>query len=133
MEHEKRKPFQANPYEKKFMKIIFISAAIPFCVLMAIFYAMFHNLIYEYLNLSLLKNFIRQFTILAIIAFMYYFIFVGLIAYHYAHRMFGALPRVLREFDELLQGGRKRSIKLRDKDFGKELVEKINVLIEKLP
>ena len=128
-----RRPFSTNPYEKKILNIVFLSAGMPVLIVVGVFYCLFSDLVYTYLNSGMADHFLYQFLILSIIILLYYFLFVGIIAYRFIHRLVGAFPRVLRELDERIAGKSRAHIHLRQGDYARELVNRINALIDKLP
>ncbi len=128
-----RRIFSINPYEKRMLLVVFLSASIPILVVIGFFYSMFSDLLYTYLNSGLADHFLAQFFLLSIIIIVYYFIFVGIIAYRFIHRLVGPFPRILRELDERISGKSRSRIYLRQGDYAKELVNRLNALIEKLP
>ena len=133
MEKKDRKLFSANEYERGILQLVFLSAGIPVLVVVGFFYCLFSDLVYAYLNSGLADHFLSQFLILSLIILLYYFLFVGIIAYNFVHRLVGAFPRVLRELDERINTNVRTHIRLRKGDYAKELVDRINALIDKLP
>ena len=75
---------------------------------------------------------LHRFFILSIILFFYYSFFIGVITYFFVRRLLGALPRVLAELDDRISGKSKGPIALRKGDYGKELIDRVNILIEKI-
>ena len=133
MEKKNRKPFSTNPFERKILRVILLSAGVPVLAVAGFFYSMFSDLVCSYLNIGLAGHFLYQFLILTVFVLMFYFLFVGLISYHFIHRIVGAFPRVIKELDEKIKGKSKTHIYLRQKDFAKELIDRINALIDKIP
>ena len=132
MEHRKIAPFSANAYERKILKMIFLSAGIPIIAVAGFYYSLFNDLICAYLRYDLASHFLKQFLILTIFVLIFYFVFLGLISYRVVHRFVGAYPRVLRELDETLHQKLKRHIVLRKGDYAKELIDRVNKLIDLL-
>jgi H+/Cl- antiporter ClcA len=131
-EHEKgRRPFSLNQYERKILNIVFLAAGIPVFLVIGFFYCMFSDLVYTYLNTGLAGHFLDQFLVLSLILILYYFLFVAIVAYSFAHRLVGALPRVIRELDQKIAGKSKSHIQVRKDDYVKELIDRINMLIDK--
>ena len=129
---KQRKPFSVNIFEAKILKIILISAGIPVFLVVGFFYSMFSDLVYTYINSGLAQHFLDQFFILSLILIVYYFLFVAILAYRFAHRLVGAFPRIIRELDEKISGKSKEHIRLRKDDYAKELIDRVNKLIDKL-
>lgn len=133
MSKKVRSPFSTSPFERKILAVIFLSVGIPVTIVLLFLYSMFSDLIYTYLSLEKESNFLHQFLRLSVIILVYYFIFVGVIAYGFIHKLIGAFPRLLRELDERIQGKSKTHIHLRQGDYGQKLIDRINSLIDKLP
>lgn len=128
-----RWPFSTSPFEQKILAVIFLSAGIPVTIVLLFLYSMFSDLIYVYLTLERGRYFFNQFLFLSAVLLAYYFAFVGIVAYGFIHRLVGALPRVLRELDERIQGKSKSHIHVRKGDYIQKLIDRINALIDKLP
>ncbi len=133
MERRRLPPFVTNTYERRILKMIFLSTGIPVIVVAGFYYSLFNDLICAYLRYDLASHFLKQFVILSIFVLLLYFIFVGLISYKHVHRFVGSYPRVLRELDEKIQRKTKQHIYLRKGDYAKELIERINKLLDQLP
>lgn len=133
MKQKERIPFSTNPYEQKILKIVFISAGIPIFLVVGFLYCIFSDLIYNYLSSDIADQTLYQFFILLIIILVYYFLFVGIIAYRFAHRLAGTFPRLLTEIDEKIHGKSRTLIRVRKDDYTKDLIERINTLVEQLP
>ena len=128
-----RKIFKTNPYERRILKITFLSAGIPVFGVIGIYYYLYSDLLFNNLNNNMANQFLRQFLILSLFILAFYFLFVGIIAYNFSHKLAGAFPRILRELDERINTKVRTHIRLRKGDYAKELIARINLLIDKLP
>ena len=128
-----RRIFTINPYERKMLLVVFFSASVPIVLVVGFFYSVFSDLLYTYMNSGLAGQFLRQFSIDSVIILVYYFLIVGIIAYRFIHKLVGPFPRILKELDEKIAGKSRSLIYLRQGDYAKELVSRLNALIEKLP
>ena len=128
-----RKLFSTNKFERKVLTIIMVSVSIPIFIVIAFFYMLFYDVIYGYLQSGLADHFIHRFLNMAIIILCSFFFGVGMLSYRLVHRLLGSFPRISRELDDIISGKHKNKICLRDDDFGKELIDRVNVLIDKLP
>lgn len=133
MDKKDRKLFSTNEYEKRILQIVFLAAGAPVFVVVGFFYCLFSDLVYTYLTSGMADRFLNQFLILSVIVLLYYFLLVGIIAYNFVHKLVGAFPRILRELDERVQGKTKSHLRLRQGDYAKALVDRINALLDKLP
>ncbi len=133
MDKKSRKPFSTNTYERKIFKIVFLSAGIPVFIVVGFFYCLFSDLVYTYLNSGMADHFIYQFLVLSIIILVYYFLFVGIIAYRFIPKFVGAIPRIIKELGDAVDGKSKAHISVRDGDYIQKLIGRINDLIDKLP
>lgn len=133
VEKEIRRPFSLNEFEGRILRIVLLSAGLPVLLVVGFFYCMFSDLIYTYLNTGLAQHFLDQFFILSLLLIMGYFLLVALLAYRFAHHLVGAFPRILREIDGCIAGKSKKHIHVRKDDYGKELVDRVNQLIDKIP
>ena len=132
MNNQKRMPFATNSFERRILGVVFVSTLIPIILVMGFFYILLHDLIDAYLRIDLARHFLQQFIILSLIVLAYYFVLVAVISYRFVHRLFGAYPRILKELDQVLAGLSKRRISLREGDYGRELIKRVNTLIERL-
>ena len=128
-----RRFFNTNPYERRILRIVFISAGIPVFVVIGFFYCLFGDLAYQYLTANLADHFLYQFFMLSIIILAYYFLFVGIIAYRFVHRISGDIPRILSELDEKVAGKSRSHIYVRQGDYAQDMIDRINALIDQLP
>jgi len=125
-------PFAMNPYERRILSVIFLSASLPVFLVVGFFYCLFSDIIYTYLQSDMADESVRQFLELTILILLYYFFFVWILGYHFVHKLVGAFPRIFRELDEKISGKLKAPIHLRKGDFGKDLIKRINSLADKL-
>ncbi len=132
MDKKSRNFLAINPFEKKILKIVLLSAVIPIFIVMGFFYCLFSDLVYSYLKSNMGDQFLRQFFTLTVVMLVYYFIFLGIVAYYFVHKIAGPLPRIFRELDRVIAGNSRSHISLRRGDSLKELVSRINILIDKL-
>ena len=127
----KRNIYNVNPYEKKILHAIFIYATLPILFIITIFYFIFSDLIYEYAASGLTQRFPQQFLILAGLIVLYYLIFARFVFQH-VNRLAGFYPRILKELDKVIEGASTQDFHLREGDYAKELVDRINKIIHKL-
>ena len=132
MNRKNRVPFSTNPYERKILKIVFLSAIFPVLIVIGFFYCLFSDLIYTYLNSTMADHSLYQFFILSIIILLYYFLFLSIIAYYFVHKLVGVFPRIFRELDEKIAGKSRSPIYVRKGDYVKGLTGRINSLLDKL-
>jgi len=132
MKKKERRPFSTNYLERKILKVVFLSSGIPVLIVVGFFYCLFSDLINIYLGSSMADNFLQKILNLSIIILLYYFLFVGILAYRFVHKLVGAFPRVLREMDEKIMGKSQSPIRLRHGDYAKELITRINALIDRI-
>jgi len=128
-----RKLFATNIFEREILAVILISISLPAVMLAVFFYALFHDIIYGYLQSGLADHFIKQLSIAVVFMLAFYLLFVLILSYRFVHRLFGALPRVLKELDGIIVGASRRHIRLRPGDYGTEFLERINAIIDQLP
>ncbi|MFA5060330.1 MAG: hypothetical protein WC676_06865 [Candidatus Omnitrophota bacterium] len=133
MNDKNRKIFSINQFESRILRIVFISAIVPFLLITGFFYFMFYDLVHTYLKTGMATHFLKDFLIVAAIFLAYYFVLVGILAYRFVHKLLGAIPRILRELDERISGKSKAHIHLRKGDYASEIIDRINTLIDKLP
>ena len=133
MQKKDRRIFSTNEFERKILWVIILSVAIPILIVLGFIYSIFGDFVYTYLNSGFADQVLYQFFSISVILLAYYFLFVGIIAYHFVHQLCGSFPRVLREMDERIEGKTRSHIYLRRGDFAKELVTRINAMIDKLP
>lgn len=129
----RRRPFSTNPFERKILGIVLASTCIPVIMVMLFFYVLFYEIIYVYLRSGLADHFIKSFLSVAAIITLLYIVVVGVIAYRFVHGLFGSYPRVAGELEDIINGKAKKHIHLRLGDYGKELVNYVNALIDRLP
>ena len=132
MNRKNRVPFSTNPYERKILKIVFLSAAFPVLIVVGFFYCLFSDLIYTYLNSTMADHSLYQLFILSITILLYYFLFLSIIAYYFVHKLVGVFPRISRELDEKIVGKSRSPIYVRKGDYVKGLTGRINSLLDKL-
>jgi len=133
MPKKDRRIFSTNNFEKKILGVIFFSVAIPVLIVIGFVYSIFGDFVYTYLNSGFADKILYQFFTISLILLAYYFLFVGIIAYYFVHQLCGSFPRVLKEIDERVAGKSRSHIYLRRGDFARELVGRINAMIDKLP
>ena len=126
-----RKVYKANPFERKILQTIFLYATLPLVIVILIFFALFSDLIYSYIQSDLGHHFLDRFWVLVAYIALYYIIFARMV-FRFANRLAGAYPRIIREIDEILSGKRPQGhIRLRQGDYSQDLIEQINRLIDK--
>ena len=133
MQKKDRRIFVLNQYERKILWIIFVSVAIPVIFVIGFVYSIFGDFIYTYLSSGFADQLLHQFFVISILIMAYYFLFVAIIGYFFVHRLCGSFPRILRDLDDRIAGKSRAHIYLRQGDFAKELVSRINVMIDRLP
>ncbi|MFH1360789.1 MAG: hypothetical protein ABIJ41_07155 [Candidatus Omnitrophota bacterium] len=133
MDRQGRRLFSRNEYENKILAIVFIAASFPVILVIAFFYCIFNDLVYNHLQTSIASQFLHQLMVLTVILLFFYFLFVGMLAYYFAHKLVGAFPRVIKEMDERIQGKTKTHILVRRGDYIKDFVNRVNALIDKIP
>ncbi len=130
---KKRQLFSVGKYEKEIINAFFLFACVPLGVSIGSLYWLYsiitdpaspHSIVVNKSSESLI--------ILGIIALIYYFLFIGFLAYRRANKMVGSIPRVIKEIDDVLQKNKKTRIVVRQGDYLQELIDRINALIEKL-
>ena len=121
----------ANPYEKTVLKAIFIFSAFPVLLILLLFYGLFSDLIYTYISSELGNTFMDRFLLFVNLILIYYVIFARMV-FRFVNRIFGPYSRILKELDDILAGERHQLLFLRKDDYGQELIDRINALIEKL-
>lgn len=131
MEGQKRNIYQLNVYERKILKVIFLFAALPVFLVILFFFGLFSDLIYTYIQTDVAKDFIDRFLLLAALLVLYYLFFMRLL-FGFVHRLAGAYQRILRELDEIIAGTKRAHLYLRKDDYSKELIDRINQLIDRL-
>ncbi|HQO58710.1 MAG TPA: hypothetical protein PLT76_08345 [Candidatus Omnitrophota bacterium] len=124
-----RSVFNKNPHEKRILQVVFLLSTIPVFLIILLFFALFSDLIYTYIHTDLGQHFLDRVFMLCALILLYYIIFARLI-FRLVHRMFGAYERIIRELDSMLAGGERHTIHLRKNDFGQDIVERINKLIQ---
>ena len=127
-----RRPFSTNVFERKLISYVVAIVSIPAFVVTLFFLALFSNVIYGYIQSGMADHFMRYFVALAGVLLVSYFFSVLIASYYFVHRLFGSYPRILRELDEIIAGKARHRIRLRTGDYGVELIERINGLIDKL-
>ena len=127
-----RSVFNKNPYEKKILQVVFLLSVLPMMLIIALFLALFSDLIYNYLHTDLSQHFMDRVLMFSALISLYYIIFVRIV-FGFIHRMFGCYARILRELDRILAGGERNPLHLRKNDFGQDILLRINKLIQSLP
>jgi len=127
---QQRKLYQSNAYEKKLLKTIFIYASIPLIFIILFYYVLLYDLINAYIQSGLADNLLPQFIILSSVICIYYLILYKLV-YRFVNRLAGFYPRILRQLDDIINTNAHAHLKLRDDDYGQELMDRINQLIDK--
>jgi len=94
------------------------------------FYTVFNDLITVYINSGLAQNFLQRFLILAAIITVYYRVFCRIV-FQFVNRIVGFYPRILKELDHIINSKSKSYLELRQGDYAKELIVRINLLIDK--
>ncbi len=133
MPKKSRRLFSTNKYERKILGIVFLASTFPVLILTAIFYSILYDLAQNHLLSNFARQYIGQFFNLTMVLLCFYFLFVFLIAYYFTHKLFGVFPRLIRELDRRISGETKVRISVRKGDYLKEFVDRVNLLIEKLP
>lgn len=128
----KRSIKNANPCERRILRAIFLFAALPVILILLLFYGLFSDLIYTYIETDLSGRFLDRFIMLSALILFYYIIFARMV-FRFVNRIFGPYNRILRELDQIISGESRRPLRLRENDYAKELVDRINKLIENLP
>lgn len=133
----RRKRFFANVLHRDIFSLICLAALIPMSVsCAALFYLIFnitaHQLAIPEVIAQNLYPAAR--TVLFIIWIITPFVIAVILvfAYKVTHKIVGPYSRVLRELDESISGTRQGPIILRSKDKFQPLVDKINILLERI-
>jgi CBS domain containing-hemolysin-like protein len=128
---QKRNIYKPNKYERKILITIFLYATIPMFVVILLFFGLFSDLIYTYIGSGLAEHFINRLLILVVLIFFYYLIFSRMV-FRFTNRLAGAYQRLLGELDKIITGTATHHLHLRKDDYGQELIDRINKLIDKL-
>ena len=124
----------ANRQQQQIIQLVFFTTIVPVVVTVAavsyLFFDIATNLMMDgYQSIPIIKKII----IAAIIVLPCYIVILGIWSYKISNRLTGPLNRIYREVDEMLAGKPKHHIQLRENDSLKDLVDRINRLIDKLP
>ncbi len=127
-----RRFFIFNAYETKMLAVIFLFSSIPIFIISGFFLTFFGDLAYTYLDSQTADHLLKEFLAVAVIMLLYNFIFVGITACYFVHKLYGPLPRILHHLDEIIVGRTTSKIYLRKGDVAGELISRINALIGKI-
>jgi hypothetical protein len=130
MTQQRRRIYSPTVYERKILKILFLFATAPVALIIALFFALFSDLIYTYIQSDLGGDFLDRFLFLVILILIYYAVWTRLV-FRFANRLAGAYQRLLNELDKIIDGAPPSPLHLRKGDYAQELINRINQLIDK--
>jgi len=134
---ERRKFFFANKMHRDLFVIIFCAAVIPTVITAILMYYLIFYITSREIGIpeTIAAHLIpaaRQVTVIlwlmvpSVIAIILY------IAHKIAHQILGPFDRIVRELDKFISGTGSGKIILRDNDKFQPLVDRINILLERL-
>ncbi len=127
--------FKLNRYEKPLVNFILFPCTLFFLILFTFLGTIYYQLTSYAAFADTMRYWDFSQKIFAVIVILWIFLFFLLVwSYRLSNSMVGAFERIIREIDEFLVTGHKRKIQSREKDsICKELLDRINVLIERMP
>ena len=133
----RRKSFFANMFHRDIFSLICLAALIPMIVSCAALFYLIFNIAAQQMAIpeAIAQNlYPAAKKVLFIICIMTpLVIFVILVsAYRVTHKIVGPYCRILRELDRSISGTRQGPIILRPKDKFQPLVDRINILLERI-
>lgn len=137
MERNKRKKrLLGTPIQTKLLILIFASATIPTAITVGVLYYLILSLLDWQLGASVafsahLIFIAKQIHFIFFMTLPLFFLLLWLVSLELSNRIAGPLYRLERELDARISGAAHGEIRLRAKDELRELVKKINKLIEK--
>ena len=128
--------FQMNKYQRRIIALAFFPTVVLCLTILVIAKFFYKELIDIITNSSTATSvrFIDEWGALTI--FIVWCLFVLILAWGYlvSRDMVGAFVRILRELDEIIEGGERKRITVRQNDdLASELLNRINLLIDNLP
>ena len=135
--NNRRRRFFANKMHREMFILVFCAAFLPALITaVSLFYLIFYitaeQLAFpEAIVYNLIPVSQKVITIL-FIATPLSILAIIILAHNLTHRMIGPFDRIIRELNESINGRRQGPIILRKNDKFQPLVEKINILLEKL-
>lgn len=130
MTQQRRRLYKPTVYERKILKTIFLFATVPMVLVIILFFALFSDLIYTYIQSDLGGDFLDRFLLLVLLVLIYYAILARLV-FRFTNRLAGAYQRLLRELDKIIAGAHPSHLHLRKGDYAQELINRINQLIDR--
>jgi len=132
--YKKRSIFFINKYQRRIILPFFVPSFVV-CISVTFLLVMYRRELYEaivYFEPKRSLVFINQSCDLVLIVTWILFSFITIWAFTVSSKLVGASERILRELDEIIEGKRKETIKVRAKDdLPNELVKRVNILIER--
>jgi len=133
---ERKVLFYTNKYQRQIIKLA-VLPTMAFCVLITVFCMRFRieavdMILYGTRSVSL--HLIDKWMIGIVIGLWLFFSFVFYQSFKVSHELVGPFGRINRELDDTIRGVIRRPIKVRDDDeLAKELLQRVNILIDNLP
>ena len=134
----KRRKIFANDLHKELVKLFVLVSVVPAIVVAICFYYYLLTTIGNagiYFSGALTANMLsaaKQVITILIIAIPVCVLTILFFARKASHTIIGPFDRIINEIDQILAGKKKGPIHLRKKDKFKPMVDKINLLIEKV-
>ena len=131
-----RKRFFANDFQKKILRLVFLSSVVPSVIAaVSLFYLIFNVIANELVfPEAIAYTLIPAAKKVAVTIFLFVPVSLALFfwwAWHVSHKLVGPLGRLSKELENRLDGKTKGHINFRKGDYLSSLAEKINHLIDK--
>ncbi|MFC1703969.1 hypothetical protein ACFL1E_04195 [Candidatus Omnitrophota bacterium] len=125
--------FIANEYQERVIKLVFYTTVVPVIItIVALCYLFFdittNLMLGGYESIPLVKKII----IGAIIILPCYIVLLGIWSYKISNRLTGPITRINSDLQDVLDGKTQARLRVRDTDYLKDIVDKINVLIDRI-
>jgi hypothetical protein len=126
--------FIANKYQMQIIQLVFFTTVVPIIITISALSFMFFDITTNLMmGGSQSIPFVRKIIMIALVILPCYIVLLGIWSYKSSNKLTGPIVRITRELDEIVSGKRKEPLHIRDTDYLKDLVDRINVLISKLP
>ncbi len=127
--------FNPNRFQKPLINFILFPCTITFAVLFIYIGFLYYDVSTRIYFSKFPNPLMIDQKIISIIVILWVLLFFVLWwAYRVSSKLMGSFERIIKELDECLAGKRKKHIYTRDKDeLAKELLKRINALIDRLP
>lgn len=134
--NKRTKKYLGTAFQKKILFLVFASSLIPASIVaVCMYYLIFNTLALEMVIPEAiaynLMPVIRKVNTIIAVAVPISLVVIWLVALELSHRIAGPLYRMEKELDEIIQGGKRCSIKLRRNDECKLFIDKLNRVITK--